>query len=119
MFSIKIPFKADSLLFDPDYQVISGNNTISSVNENEQQPKLRVYPNPARDRITFSVAGSWLKEEGKIYIYDHTGQLRDMIILTAGQTGLTLGTMNYASGLYFYMLTNKNFQISGKFLIIH
>lgn len=119
MFSLNIPFKVDSVLFDPDYQIISGNNTISSVHENEQQPKLRVYPNPAGDRITFSVAGSWLKEEGKIYIYDHTGQLRDMIILTAGQTGLTLGTMNYASGLYFYMLTNKNFQISGKFLIIH
>ncbi len=119
LFTLNIPFNVDSVIFDPYCQIISGNNTISSVKEHLNHSGLRIYPNPARDRLTFSFTGSPPKDRRTIYIYDQSGQLKDMMFLVQGQSEINLSTMGYTSGLYFYVLSHENIQTSGKFSINH
>lgn len=53
-FTAIIPFAVDSVIFDPDYQLISGNNTIGAVTEPAGSYNLKVFPNPANDNFTVS-----------------------------------------------------------------
>ena len=119
LFTVNIPFAVDSVIFDPDYQIISRNNTINAVNEHPPKARLQVYPNPGNKLVTFSFTGSLGKDGSKIFIYDHSGQITDVLSLSPGLTGINLPTHHYTSGLYFYVLTGRNYTDSGKFIIIH
>jgi aminopeptidase N len=117
-FTVILPFKVDSVLFDPDCQLISGSNTIGSVAENTRQRNLRVYPNPAANLVTFSFGESPSRENVRILIYDPSGHLKDEIRFSRGKTKVTLNTTNYLPGLYFYVLPGHDIPVSGKFMII-
>jgi len=54
-FTATIPFAVDSVIFDPDYQLISGNNTVGAVAEHDWHRNLQIYPNPAGNAITVSI----------------------------------------------------------------
>jgi len=117
-FTVTIPFTVDSVLFDPDYQLISGNNIVSTVTEHVRQRSLRIYPNPASDQITFGFGRSQVKDPGKICVYDHSGRKKADLLLPQGENEITLNTRNYSPGLYFYVLALQDFQYNGKFMII-
>lgn len=117
-FIVTIPFAVDSLLFDPDYQLISGNNIISAVKELTRQRKLHVYPNPAGDQVIFDFIGSPLKESGKICIYDRAGRLRAKLKVFPAETEVILDTRNFSPGLYSYILPQHGFQYKGEFVIV-
>ncbi len=53
-FTATIPFTVDSVIFDPDYQMISGNNTVDGIAEQGWRNTLQIFPNPARDGFTVS-----------------------------------------------------------------
>ncbi len=53
-FTAAIPFAVDSVIFDPDYQLISGNNTIGAVAEPSGKYNIKIFPNPANDEISVS-----------------------------------------------------------------
>lgn len=54
-FSVQLPFHADSLVFDPEYWIISAGNTVSSVQELDIQQLVQLYPNPAGDQLFVSL----------------------------------------------------------------
>ena len=116
-FTVHIPFKADSLIFDPNYQIISGNNTVNAVAEHNLQPSLQVVPNPASDHVTFRLGGLTTGIHGSIRIYDDTGRMWDELLPEAGADEIVLNTRNYSPGLYFYVFSCQYFQESGKFII--
>ena len=62
------------------------NNMISAVNELPRQRKLRVFPNPAGDHLTFDFGRSPINETGKICIYDRGGRLMAKVKAYAGET---------------------------------
>lgn len=117
-FKVILSFGVDSVIFDPDYQLISGNNTIGAVAENTRQRGLQVYPNPATDQVTFRFDRVPFMDSGKISILDHSGRLREEHQIARGESEMTLNTRNYSPGLYFYRLALQNFQTSGKFIIL-
>jgi len=116
-FTISIPFTVDSVIFDPLYQIISGNNTVSAIAEHKLQPRLQVFPNPATDQVTFRLGLSPARDNGNIAIYDYSGRKRDEFFFPHGVTEIILDTRNYAPGLYFYVLIRQDHQESGKFII--
>ena len=50
-YSIQLPFCADSAKFDPERWLITANNTVTSVNENELSQQVKIFPNPATDKL--------------------------------------------------------------------
>jgi len=117
LFMVRIPFKADSLILDPNYQIISGNNTVNAVTKHALHASLKVVPNPADGHITFRLGE--LTDLGcvSIRVYDDSGRMRDELFPVTGQTEITLNTRSYAPGLYFYICTQQDFQEKGKFII--
>jgi aminopeptidase N len=116
-FKTTIPFAVDSVMFDPFHQIVSGNNTVNSTDEHTKYSRLRVFPNPATDRVTFSFGSSSFKDNSKISIYDHSGRITEDLFLLQGQTEISLSTVNYPPGMYFYLFTQDDFRVSGKFII--
>jgi aminopeptidase N len=117
MFNVRIPFKADSLIFDPNSQIISGNNTVNSIAGHELQASLQLVPNPAADYITFRFGGLNTGGQSIIRVYDNSGRMRDEVIPGPGTREATLNTHEYAPGLYFYTFSGHGFTMRGKFII--
>ena len=117
LFKVRIPFNADSLIFDPEFQIISGNNIVSSVTEHGLQARLQPLPNPATDHITFRFGGLLSGNDGRIVIYDDFGRMKDEVSAAAGQTEITISTTAYPAGLYLYVFLGRDFRDSGKFII--
>ncbi|MCX6280459.1 MAG: M1 family aminopeptidase [Bacteroidetes bacterium] len=117
LFKVRIPFAVDSLVFDPLYQIISANNTVNAVGEHDMKPGLHVFPNPARDHLTFRFGSLFSGNSGSVRIYDNTGRMKDELFPFRGQVEYTLNTTDYAPGLYFYIFSSGDYQSSGKFVI--
>jgi hypothetical protein len=117
-FKARISFHADSLLFDPDYQLISANNTINAVAEHPRSNGMEAYPNPASEQITFSFNASISSGGGTIWIFDHSGRLANMVAVSAGQHETIVNTGHYAPGLYFYVCKMGEFRKSDKIVIV-
>jgi aminopeptidase N len=55
-FSVILPFRVDSVQFDPDYQLISGNNTVGIDEHPETLAGITIFPNPAGLWLNVKVA---------------------------------------------------------------
>ncbi len=52
-FIVNIPFQADSVLFDPEWWIISNNNSVlTGLSSYERNFGVEVFPNPAKELIT-------------------------------------------------------------------
>jgi len=91
-----------------------GGNCPGNVNENYLYNKIDVFPNPAKNQITFETSGS--KKMNEISILDFSGRK----ILTQSFSGKNKYTMDVSSlseGMYFYFIqTESNNYFTGKFI---
>lgn len=87
-------------------------STYTGVSPKEIVPELKIYPNPATDRVTFRFGGKLPVGDSKITIYDLIGRPVAERILPKGQSQVTLDTRNLVAGLYCYRVTNDNYAIS-------
>jgi aminopeptidase N len=117
-FKVVLPFRVDSVIFDPEYQLISGNNSVNSVPGHTLQNSLQVYPNPASNWINFRFNKLLAKESGTISIYDYSGRKIEERWFPSGENLIIINTQGYLPGLYFYLLTLRDFRTSGKFSIL-
>ncbi|MCX6268587.1 MAG: M1 family aminopeptidase [Bacteroidetes bacterium] len=118
VFTAMVPFSVDSVIFDPDCQLISGGNTISAVAELDLHDAWRIYPNPASDLVTLRHEQSLAKDERKICVYDHSGRLMTEQLLPPGITETNINTSKYPAGLYFCVFSGHDMLHTGKFIII-
>ncbi len=87
----------------------------AGVNEvNKIAQSVKVFPNPAKDIINFSVDGNIAKT---INIMDITGKLLENISISDSDTKLDLS--NYSNGIYLYQIKASSGEVikSGKFNI--
>lgn len=92
---------------------ILSNYDVVSVNEKEKSSiELTVFPNPTTNFINFSTASI---EATKVIAFDITGKVVATEIMEMGKA--KMNTVNLASGVYMYQVTDKNNQIltTGKF----
>lgn len=103
-FSIKIPFPVDSVKIDPMLWLITANNTVTSVKEN-QLPQFSVFPNPAHNKlyVTLSKAVDHLK----VKITDVSGRTIKEISAN-GLKELEINTDGVAGGFYFIQFVSGN-----------
>jgi WD40 repeat protein len=53
-FTASIPFTADTVIFDPDCQLISRYSPSGGIAERSGRYNLLIFPNPANDQVTVS-----------------------------------------------------------------
>ncbi len=71
LFSITLPFKVDSVLFDPDLHLISFDNTVVRV-PGFDDVTISLFPNPSSDNINLFFSAAFVPKE--IDIYDLSGR---------------------------------------------
>jgi len=116
-FTVTIPFKVDSVLFDPDYQIISGNNTVDAVAEPVAREAPAVYPNPATGKVTFSFGDIPLKTGACLRLYDQSGRLQAEFPVSHGLTQFSFSTDGLPPGSYNYLFETNHGRFGGKLVI--
>lgn len=97
-FSVKLPFTVDSVLFDPDLWIVSGENIVTRVPELASgADQLVLFPNPATDVLI--VRSMYANGPRTITLIDDLGR-----IVSSERTGasgdITLAVRDLASGAY-------------------
>ncbi|MEL6862826.1 MAG: S8 family serine peptidase [Bacteroidota bacterium] len=91
-------------LYPPDVRIPNTSGSRPRSIETEEAiaiGELQVFPNPAKDQITISLATIAANENVQLMIYDAQGRLMDQIPVRADDSHLVVNTNAYASGLYF------------------
>jgi len=104
-FTVAIPFQADSLLFDPDLWLISANNSVTSIPEQNRYEKVKVYPNPATDEATVVLRdpGSW----DELILHDLSGRvIRSFSI--SGRSPFSIDLQQIPAGFYLLRLCGRS-----------
>ncbi|HNY01382.1 MAG TPA: M1 family aminopeptidase [Bacteroidales bacterium] len=109
-----LPFAVDSVLFDPDYQLISANNAVSQVEEMVPSKYVAVFPNPARQQVTFRFSPSLAREYFTIVLFDMTGKRVLEVPHHRDETSRDLPVNDLPAGLYSYLLESNGIRINGK-----
>lgn len=98
-----IGFVADTVLVDPEYWLISKNNTSQKLNLTPGTPGVDIYPVPAAsgEPITIYIH-DFPAEKAEIAIYNTAGQLmkRQSVGLINGTEIFTLPAQGWARGVY-------------------
>jgi len=111
-FAVSLPFSIDSIIFDPDYWIISGNNTIGAVPEHELQNKISIYPNPANDFITVNVHKTKFNLAYNIYATDGKKVKQGNITKQQNQINIK----NLPNGIYSFEIHDYNNSIKKIFI---
>jgi hypothetical protein len=96
----------DSLMFD------YATGLEEPVKSNE---RVLAYPNPCNQQITFEVNNE--QEDTRLSVYNSTGQLMSMEIVTNRQCAVSTGS--YQDGVYFYRIRSGSEMKSGTFIVLH
>jgi len=117
-FSLPLTFKADSLIIDPNFEIISGNNTVVAITEQLPFSRLQVIPNPASGRVHFRLDDRYANHTGTLKIINPYGLILNKLIIPPGQAIFTVDASRYAPGFYFYIFTQDGVQNVGKFILL-
>jgi len=82
-----------------------------SQQENYPEKEILIYPNPAKDFISFILK----KESTQLSIFNAQGQLLDHRFLQKRETRIAVN--DYAAGIYFYSLLSEGMGYAGKFVV--
>jgi len=74
---------------------------------------IRVYPNPAKDRIVFNTSSLI----GELSIYNAVGKFESKHTLEAKELSLAVNSLS--NGIYYYSILGEENKLSGKFIVSH
>ncbi|TBV28180.1 peptidase M1 [Meridianimaribacter sp. CL38] len=102
VFNENVNFIVDTVIFDPEADLISRNNTVSlSINEEAFNNKLLIYPSPVSETLNIKKPDFLQVEE--VRVYNALGQL-----LYNSEWTSTIDTTPFSTGLLFVQLqTNE------------
>ena len=118
MFVKNIGFKPDTVLIDPEYRLISKNNTTAKVVfSNTGNPGVEVYPNPMQNPVTVYLH-DFDQSSADLVLYNAIGQLvyKQNIILINGAEIIQLNIGNLSRGEYILKITTGDFKYTQKLL---
>jgi aminopeptidase N len=119
IFYKKIGFIADTVMIDPDYWIISRNNTSVKVTDNASgQNIMQVFPNPVKDQL-FVYLRNFLNPNASINVYNSAGQLlyKKKITFIDNSYLQEINTANFSKGPYFIKILSGNKTIYVKKII--
>jgi hypothetical protein len=98
LFIEPVNFEVGTIAFDPDYHLISNNNTvILGIHDNLINEQFEIYPNPAKDMIYIDKPDEINIEN--IQIFDVLGR---KVLMTDEKEEVYIGLLN--SGIHFMMI---------------
>jgi aminopeptidase N len=114
-FSVHIPFNVDSVKLDPQLWIITANNLVSSVNENEILKYVSVFPNPVHDHLQIIFSKPF--DNMTMKLLDVTGrEIKN--IFANNKSNVTIDCKETASGFYLLQFNSAG-QTASKKIIIH
>jgi hypothetical protein len=117
MFTIGQATRMRAALAGPRAAIVfsDGCSNLASVNENKNEPLLRIYPNPAERILTIALSGGALKNE--FTIFDATGRpiFKDMIVQGSEKE---ISLENIPQGYYYFHLKSGNNTLVKPFSVI-
>lgn len=117
-FSIDIGFEADTVLIDPTLRLLSKNNTTTKETINGTVNQLKIYPNPAPDRVFISLNNPTDKKLS-LQLFNSIGQLvyRKEINMPGRDEMLDIPMRGLARGIYYLKLkSEKDINITHKIM---
>ncbi|MBT7143357.1 MAG: T9SS type A sorting domain-containing protein [Bacteroidetes bacterium] len=115
LFGANLNFAIDSIVFDPERWIITGEcSIINSINEKEF-PTFSIYPNPASDKIFIGNVFKGSKTE--ISIYSNNGKKLFSNSLKSLYRFLELDVSDLSSGIYFVEIKTNNTSLTEKLII--
>ncbi len=93
-------------------------STLTGITRKDIHQELKVFPNPAANKVTFRPSGSLPEGDVQINIYDFFGNKVAEAILSKGQPEITLDIRNVAPGVCYYETTQKQRRQTGKLVIL-
>ena len=117
-FTRYIGFKPDTVLVDPEYWLISKNNTTTKTTfANTGNPSVEVYPNPMKEPVTVFLQ-NFSRGNADMALYNDAGQLihKQNIILVNGGEIIQLNVRNLSRGVYILKITAGDFTYTKKLL---
>lgn len=116
-FSFDLPFAADSLIFDPDFWLISTNNTI--IRQSAYPLAVRVFPDPVTNVLQVNVE-STNQQKATVRIFNDLGQiqLNTTCNLQAGGNLLNFDVSKFASGIYRVNVSGAIRNVTAAFVVV-
>lgn len=93
-------------------------STLTGVSQKEFRPELKVFPNPASDKLIFRSGADSQDEACEIQLYDLMGKSVYQGILRKNQTEVSLDIRTITPGIYFYEIIQRNHRQTGKVVIL-
>ena len=118
IFFENIGFVADSVIIDPDYWLISKNNTAEKVNDNiTTENTVQVFPNPFNDAFNIYLH-NFNVTQLSLHLYDSKGSLLlEKNMSTNGSLYTQINTQLFSKGAYIIKLkTSDGFNFVKKIL---
>jgi len=118
IFSLNIPFKIDSIFFDPEMNLVTANNYIHTyVGDVSPEDGVTVFPTPANDELIIYTAA--LNGKISLSMYDELGKLMLEKETFAGPNtdAITLDVSNLSKGCYYIRVIAGDRVINRKVLI--
>lgn len=110
-FTIETAFDIDEINFDPEYDLISKNNSVTmGVNSIEKETLLQLYPNPSNDSIY--IKSSKEIEISKVKIIDAAGKIIHQLNYTSNKINVSL----LPTGVYTILFTTPRGEVSKTFI---
>ncbi len=103
IFYKNIGFAADTVFVDPDYWLITKNNTTQKVPDNTNtQDVIQVFPNPVQQQL-FVYLRNYPSSFTYIFLYNNIGQLlyKRLLLLNNGSEFIEIPFSNLPRGVYF------------------
>jgi aminopeptidase N len=120
IFYENIGFVADSVLIDPEYWLISRNNTSEKITDNiDGKSSVQIFPNPVQNQLFVHLSNFNSEKTGSINIYNAAGQLiyKKEISFYNGSFFEEINTKDFVPGVYFIKIQSGNKVISVKKVI--
>lgn len=114
-YTFKLPFLADTLIFDPDLNIISANDSF--IRSSQYNFTFFLYPNPVANTLQVRV-DAYAGTKADITISNSAGQAMYMGTHTfnAGSSVLKFDTHNYAVGVYNLKIETADKIITSEFI---
>ncbi len=104
-FTVNVGFAADTVLIDPQLKIITKFNTVVKEEANGAVNQLKLYPNPAPDKLFISIMNPTDKKLS-IRLFNTIGQLvyRKDYELSGNDEMLNIPMQRFAKGVYYLKL---------------
>jgi hypothetical protein len=96
--------------------ILPGGGSFYGINEHpvESSSGIKIYPNPAKDRITIEIKSQYTAQNSMISIYDIQGQL--VFEKSVSSKSMHIDISAFASGVYLVKLSNSKGIEMSKFI---